>query len=284
METSAPTLDDLRRRLDAIDDRIHELVMERAAVVEQVAMLKQSKGQPSLRPGREAEILRRLTVRHRGPFPRQSLVRLWRELLGGAVAIQGEFRVAVADGQPGLWDLARDHFGGVVAMMILPTSADVLKAIEDGRASVGVLPVPTQGHDGWWIGMAKAQGKSGLRVVARLPFAGAGNGRAGDREAFVVAAGEADTSGDDRTLLAIQTAKKVSPARLVASLDGIRSPVTHVAAQEHSAAETWHLVELDGTIAADDPRLVAALRSVGEPAPAASPLGGYARQLQRENK
>ena len=69
MDTPAPNLDELRRRLDAIDDRLHDLILERAAVVESVAALKQSTGQPSLRPGREAEILRRLDdwVRTLGP-------------------------------------------------------------------------------------------------------------------------------------------------------------------------------------------------------------------------
>ena len=33
------------------------------------------------RPGREAEIVRRLLRRHRGAFPRPVIVRLWRELL-----------------------------------------------------------------------------------------------------------------------------------------------------------------------------------------------------------
>ena len=38
-----------------------------------------------LRPGREALILRRLVARHRGPFSRAVLVRLWRELISGTV-------------------------------------------------------------------------------------------------------------------------------------------------------------------------------------------------------
>src|ERR1700728_3591680 len=106
MENPAPSLDEMRRSIDAVDDRIHDLILERAALVESIAALKQSSGQPVLRPGREAEILRRLLARHRGDFPRPSLVRLWRELLGGMVAMQGRFVVAVvvSAARPGFWD------------------------------------------------------------------------------------------------------------------------------------------------------------------------------------
>lgn len=283
MDKPAPTLEDLRRRLDAIDDRIHDLVMERGAVVEQVAALKQSNGQPSLHPGREAAILRRLTARHRGPFSRQSLVRLWRELLGGSVAIQGDFRVAVIDGQPGLWDLARDHFGGAVAVTVLPTAADVLKAVEDGRASVGVLPMPSNGEDiPWWPLLAARHGE-GARIVARLPFADRGNGR-GSGDAVVIGGAAADPTGDDRTLLAIQTNRTVKTPRLISALEEIGARAAAIATHKHATVETWYLVELDGAIAADHPRLVAALRSVSEPAPAACVVGSYARPLPRENK
>jgi chorismate mutase/prephenate dehydratase len=60
----------LRQALDALDDRILGLLMERAAVVERVAAIKT--GGP-LRPGREAAILRRLLSQHRGALPRASI-------------------------------------------------------------------------------------------------------------------------------------------------------------------------------------------------------------------
>ncbi|MGH6989888.1 MAG: chorismate mutase, partial [Stellaceae bacterium] len=89
MDSPIASLEELRRRIDALDDRLHDLVMDRAELVAGVAALKRSSGVPALRSGREAQILRRLVARHRGPLPRPSLVRLWRELLGGMVAIHG---------------------------------------------------------------------------------------------------------------------------------------------------------------------------------------------------
>src|ERR1700719_4127490 len=106
-------LEELRRRLDEIDDRLQDLLIERADVIAMVAEAKTKNGQlAALQPDREAEIIRRLARRHRGSFPVASLVRIWREVLSATVRLQSPFAVAVyaPPGAPGLWDLARDHY------------------------------------------------------------------------------------------------------------------------------------------------------------------------------
>ena len=71
---AAPTLGDVRAELDRIDDALHDLLMERAAVVGRLAEGR-LKGPAVLRPGREAAILRRLLARHRGALPPAAVVR-----------------------------------------------------------------------------------------------------------------------------------------------------------------------------------------------------------------
>ena len=93
MSETPKSLEDLRRDIDAVDDAIHDLIMRRTALVHAVRATK-SDGL-ALRPGREAVILRRLLARHRGAFPRPVLVRIWRELMGAMVRLQGPFSVAV---------------------------------------------------------------------------------------------------------------------------------------------------------------------------------------------
>ncbi len=286
MDTPAPTLDELRRRLDAIDDRIHDAIAERAGVVESIAALKQSTGQPSFRPGRVAEILRRQVARHAGSFPRQSLVRLWCEMLSGAVAMQGPFAVAVAvsETRPGLWDIARDYFGGHVPMMALRSAAEVLGAVGDGRAAAGVLPMPSDKEETpWWPALAGARGQ-GPRVVARLPFADRGNARNSGGDALVISAGPADATGADRTMLVVETRRETSRARFIAAFEEVGPGVTYIAAHALALPECWHLLELDGQFAAQDPRFALALRPLGDPAPDVWLFGSYARPLPREAK
>jgi chorismate mutase / prephenate dehydratase len=283
IDTPTLSLDELRRRIDAVDDRLQDLVRERAELVQIVAGLKRSTGMAALRPGREAEILRRLVGRHRGPLPRQSLVRLWRELLGGMVAVQGGFTIAAlaTEANPGVWDLARDHFGGQLPMTPLRSAAEVLSAVSDGRASIGILPLPEDREPApWWPALADAKAR-GPRVVARLPFGGRGNGRdSGD--ALAIGMAEFDPSGADNTLLVVVTNRDVSGARLVATLEAVGGRAAYLASVEPAPDEVWHLIELDDLVRRGDPRLIAALRPLGVTVGDVRISGSYARPLPPE--
>jgi len=90
-------LSDLRREIDDIDNALHDLLMRRASVVERVKDMKQTAGGVKFRPGREAEIMRRLAARHTGPLSRNVVVRIWRELMSAFVSMQGPFVVSVWD-------------------------------------------------------------------------------------------------------------------------------------------------------------------------------------------
>src|SRR6185437_16436698 len=172
MSTASPTLADLRRRIDELDDALQDVLIARAAVVENIAKLKQREATPPIRPGREAQIIRRLLARHRGAFPKPMLVRLWRELLAGTIAIQLDVQVAVyaPESAPGLWDLARDHYGSHSGMSGFRSTGEVVRAVASGRATVGILPAIGQGNgEAWWRFLAGSDAPA-LHVIARLPF------------------------------------------------------------------------------------------------------------------
>ncbi|MBF0375245.1 MAG: chorismate mutase, partial [Alphaproteobacteria bacterium] len=147
---STESLEDLRREIDRIDDALHDLVMQRAQVVERIGVLKG--GVQVLRPGREAEILRRLVSRHQGRFPRAVLVRLWREMMGALVALQSPFPVAVfmPERGAGYLELARDQYGAYAATTPYRSVGQVVRAVADGVAAVGIVPVPDrEGAENW---------------------------------------------------------------------------------------------------------------------------------------
>jgi chorismate mutase / prephenate dehydratase len=280
MTKGTASLDDLRRRIDEIDDQMHDLIMERTAVVEAVAGLKRQGRIASVRPGREALILRRLVERHRGRFPRPVLVRLWRELISGMLAVQGEVAVAVwaPAATPDCWDIARDQYGSHTPMTGFHSAGEVLRALAEGRATVGVLPMPAEGErEPWWPLLARA-GSAAPRVMARLPFAGRGNAR-GDAgfDALMVAYGEVDPTGADRSLIALETQGEPSRARLIDALKGAGLAVTLFAAHEPDGESAWSLVELDDGVTLGDARLGQALALLGEHITRVVLLGGYAK-------
>jgi len=60
MAEAKPTLDALRAEIDAIDDQLHRLIMQRAQVALSIGAVKNSHGPEAgfMRPSREARLLR----------------------------------------------------------------------------------------------------------------------------------------------------------------------------------------------------------------------------------
>ncbi|MBL26238.1 MAG: chorismate mutase [Rhodospirillaceae bacterium] len=287
MTTSDADLSGLRREIDAIDDRIHDLLMQRTEIVEQIGVQKQQAGtaRVGVRPGREAEIIRRLLKRHKGAFPRPVIVRLWRELLSAQVRVQGQFALAVCTPKDATWyrDLASDHFGAYTPMSLHESPSQVLKAVSDGLATVGVLPIPDgENDDPWWRNlMSAAEGVP--KIVARLPFAEMGIGEG--RHAFVVAPVAPESTQDDVTLLAFETTGSTSRGRLKELFEGADLDATWIAATKMGGgSEGWqHLVSVPEFIREDDLRLDSVLRAAVDRITRIIPIGVYAKPLSKED-
>jgi chorismate mutase / prephenate dehydratase len=273
------SLTTLRQEIDRIDAQLHDLVMQRASVVGEVAAAKREDGLAAEVPAREAQILRRLVKRHSGRFPAVALVRLWREMVGAAITLQTEFSVAVAvnEADPGTWDLARDHYGVAVPMTAYRTPVEVMRALAENRAGVGVVPVPGDGvEDAWWRTLASAG--PGPRVTARLPFAGRGNAR-GSRDAFVLSLAASEPEKSERSLYAFETAGEVSRGGLATMLSNAKLPATLLAMARVGAGATAGLAEIDEGVAPEDARLQNLTPPGGETRARVSALGFYAKPL-----
>ena len=99
MGEATESLGQVRDQIDMLDDRIHDLIMERTALVESVIRAKTGDSAPAYRPGREAAILRRLVGRHEGAFPLLPLIHLWREVIAASLGLQGTFAGALHTGE-----------------------------------------------------------------------------------------------------------------------------------------------------------------------------------------
>ena len=279
MPPGTPSLDDLRREIDEIDTRIHDLLMERAEVGRRVGEVKGSGG-PYIRPGREAQILRRLIARHSGPFPHRVVVRLWREIVSAFSAMQGPFAIAASapDGGPDLAPLARDHFGSESPIQRHGSSAGVLRSVTDGVATVGVLPVPRDDDgDPWWRVLSR-DGEARPRIVARLPFA-APKQRGDLTEALAVALIPQEESGEDRSYVILEARAQISRSSLMSRFAAVGLEIVGICLWTDGPDRRLHLVELEGYLAEDDPRLA---QLTGEGAEAIDHIwavGGYAVPL-----
>lgn len=254
MSNAPDNLASLRREIDSIDEKLHDLLMRRAEIVGEIGQQKANAGGPTFRPAREAQLLRRLLARHHGALPRSVVVRLWREIVAASTRLQGDFSVAYCPNEDhgGALRLAQSQFGLDANLSRLASPEQVVLAVGRGDASVGLVPL-VHGSEGpdWWAG---ANLPDSVYVIARLPWFVEGEGTANG--AYVLGATAPEESGDDRSVFTFVSDSDVSRGRL-AELAGNNGLVIgdQAVCNREDAGGRVHLVDVDGFLTDTDPRV-----------------------------
>ena len=277
------SLADLRAELDRLDDAMHDLLMQRAQVVTHVAALGAQGKKVPFRPGREAEIIRRLLARHTGPLPRRVLPRLWRELFAATTAMQGNFVITVCEPDPpgGFATLAREHFGMFTPLRVHRSPAQAIAEVSSGAATAAVLPLPLEeevARAAWWTALLHRD-EPRIHVVARLPFWAPRSEGASQAQAMVVAAAAPDRSSRDRSLLGFELPPEMSRARLAGALTSAGLAPASIILRRDPGGQIAHgLIDVDGYVTDDDPRVA----GLGEAMRRPVVLGAYAVPVESE--
>ncbi len=129
----------IRARIDALDDRVLELLNERAALAQDTGHAKSG---AKYRPEREAQVLRRLAARNRGPLPQQALARIYSEIISACRALEDGVTVAYL-GPQGTFseEAAIKQFGGHAELQPCASIDEVFRQVEAGQIGYGVVPV-----------------------------------------------------------------------------------------------------------------------------------------------
>ena len=163
---SSNPLEECREKIDAADNRILELFLERMRIAGTIAQLKQKENLPILNPAREREILRRMTKQSGeefGSYARvlfstlfdlsKSYQRHWVDNGGTLIAdIQNQLENSPADfpdtasvacmGIEGAYaQIAAEKIFKVADIMYFRNFAGVFQAVESGLCEFAVLPL-----------------------------------------------------------------------------------------------------------------------------------------------
>jgi chorismate mutase-like protein len=284
MNDAPRSLDALRREIDTVDDALHDLLMQRAALVAEIGALKSSERTTIFRPAREALLLRRLLARGEGKLPIAALVRIWSEIIAASALIQGGVTVAYCPIGDALTSdrIARGRFGAGVSLVPVSAPAQVVTAVTGGEVSVGLVPVPRQDDRApWWPLLHGCCGDKAVQVVAGVPFVlGAGEELSG----LIIAPGMAEPSGDDRSLVVFESEEPFSRDRVREVLTDNGFDPAHTLSHDDPNRPGTHLYLADvlGHVALDDPRLDAVRRAL--PASSVGRVGLYARPIDATSR
>jgi chorismate mutase len=167
----APSLLDLRKDIDRIDAAMHELLMERGAIIDRLIAVKKSQETGSaFRPMREADMMRRLVQRHKGILPLDTVESIWRVIISTFTYVQSPFSVHadLSAGDALMRDSARFHFGFTVPFIPHMGAAGVVEAVSVSKGDLGLVPAAAVATDGaWWTAL---EFDAAPKIIARLPF------------------------------------------------------------------------------------------------------------------
>lgn len=152
--SEAASLELLRQQIDELDQKIQQLLNQRAECAQQVAVVKQGEfaagkqdepaeaGPSFYRPEREAQVLRKVMERNTGPLDEVAVARIFREIMSACLALERPLQVAYL-GPEGTFTqaAARKHFGHAVINRSQQTIANVFAQVESGECGYGVVPV-----------------------------------------------------------------------------------------------------------------------------------------------
>ena len=222
MNEDPTSLDELRRKIDTVDDSIHDLLKKRADLVKQIGVLKNNQQTNIFRPSREALLLRRLLAQNSGDFSSISLIRVWKEIIGASTQMQGGLKIAYCSIKNNLNAnrLVREGFGSSVSLVNLQSPEEVIQSVIKGEVSLGLVPFPQQ-EDliPWWPMLHSSKNEELAQVVASVPFVMSGEDpNINGIEAFVISPNQAEPSHDDRSLIIFEFKSPAQESAISAAL------------------------------------------------------------------
>lgn len=137
-------LAEIRERINSIDEQIQSLINDRAKIAQQVGVAKGdlASAVDYYRPEREAQVLRSVLDRNKGPMRDEEMLRLFREIMSACLAQQEPLKIGFLGPEGTFTQTAvYKHFGHSVRALPFHTIDEVFQEVESGAADFGVVPI-----------------------------------------------------------------------------------------------------------------------------------------------
>jgi len=262
-EAGNRALDRIRAEIDTIDSAVHDLLIRRSAVIDELIAIKgvQTPG-TAFRPGREADMMRRFVMRHEGRLPLTTVEHIWREIISAFTAVQAPYSVisGPAADRLAMRDAVRFYFGFCVPVSEAASNEAALKSLSGKRSRIAVIS--TDGEGAWWRALC---GEDAPKILARLPFI-VMDGRPADLPCYVAAPPLNDGWAADISLYAVTAG------------NGLAAAVDRLGGRVAGRAGADALIELPATVEQAD--FATELGVAGDELSSIETVGGIAAPVE----
>lgn len=258
-------LKDLRRQIDGLDKQMLSLLAKRASVALRIGKEKAKTSDQThvIHPERETALIRTLLNQADESFPKKSIFRIWREIMGGSALLQNpdlsiavlhdESRCNPADMR--IMQYVREHFSNAIPIKSATNALIALSMVREEDATFAILPYPEDGEtQPWWISMLDDTTYHNMNVIGRLPFHDQSAAHSYlDHNALIVAKtpflASAETFDCDRTFLVVSSQKALSRGSLIEKFSAMSLNVSGIFMHHDQIANTFYsLVEVAGFV------------------------------------
>lgn len=138
-------LTEVRKKIDAVDAQLIELLNKRADLVHEVGEIKRLHSSSVYAPEREEKLLRSLTEKNEalgGRLPSSAIRAIYREIMSASYALEKGLVIAYF-GPAGTYthQAARNKFGASVEYAAQTNITEVFNVVARGKADFGVVPI-----------------------------------------------------------------------------------------------------------------------------------------------
>jgi chorismate mutase/prephenate dehydratase len=132
----------LRKKIDAVDARILDLLTDRARLTLLVGKVKQKNKTHIYAPDREKQIYEHILKVNKGPLSGDTLVAIYREIMSGSLALEKPIKIAYLGPPTTFTHLAAlKKFGSSLSYYPANSITEIFTEVENGRAEYGVVPI-----------------------------------------------------------------------------------------------------------------------------------------------
>ena len=136
------SLDELRKQINDVDNKLVELLNQRAKIVVEIGKLKNKTAAPVYSPDREKEVFERIAKANTGPLPDKCLTAIWRELMSGSFTLERPLRIAYLGPRGSFTHTAAMlKFGQSVEYEPLVDITSIFDEVSKGHCDLGLAPV-----------------------------------------------------------------------------------------------------------------------------------------------
>jgi len=140
--SSQTGLKNLRKKIDDIDDRLLDLLNERSQIALKISKQKKRGSHEVYDPVREKEIEIKLKKNNRGPFPTDSIISVFREIISACRSLQNPVKVAYLGPEGSFSHQAvYKKFGSSSELLPQRSFEEIFEEIDTERATFGIVPL-----------------------------------------------------------------------------------------------------------------------------------------------